>query len=190
MNDTKDTKDTPLDTDIAQTAAPTELHVICTSAMDDEEIEAAMLAKSGENLSPTTLVIFTPVPLCATLSPATQGQSSCLLTIQVSKEDASLRGIDKLLGYFHDLADAYRPHLDISFEIVGGNTFSEKLSELYAEPPTEDELAEFLAAQKEAAEELARFTVENTSYIPTVGVPDYIDCLEYAKKIGESHASQ
>ena len=140
-----------------QLTAPQELQIICTRGMTDEEIADAIQTKQAEDLPDTTLVIFARVPLEVTLTPAPECGKPALIDVKVSRDDVSLFGIDDLLGYFHALVDAYEPHIDVNFEIVGGNLFSEKLSDLYSVPPTEEEIAEYVEAQRDAIENLGRF---------------------------------
>jgi hypothetical protein len=124
--------------------------------MTDDEIGALIAEKQAENLPDTTLVIFTRVPIQAALTPAEREGAKAQIDVIVSREDAGLHAIDDLLGYFHDLVDAH-PRVQVSFKIVGGDTFSAKLEELYDKPPTEEEIAAFVETQRDAIDNLGRF---------------------------------
>jgi len=132
---------------------PNEVKVFCTKNMTEKEIEKAITELKSQDLPDTTIVIFTKTPISVTL---TQNKDKAILDVKVDKEESSLSEIDQLLGYFHALVDA-NPKINVAFEVVGGNTFTEKLSDMYTKPPTEEYLAEFVEKNRDGLEEMARF---------------------------------
>lgn len=170
--------------------APTELEVVCTQGLEDEEILSLIEKKQAENLPATHLVVFTRVPIKATLTPAKDENSQALIQVTVNRDDVTLHSIDDLLGYFHALVEVYKK-VNVSFEIEGGNQFSEKLSDLYANAPSEEEVLEYVARQKEAIENAQHFnaalaTMQSTGeYHDSHTEQDVLDWYERYKTLQE-----